>query len=182
MRQKLACHKGFTLIELIVVIAILAILMAVAVPAYSGVKRDAAAQVMEANCRQYYTAVKAAQAAGNYQVTGNDTKDRANINGLTSQAAVLMGVQPQVSPDYRNDIVLCYEGNYYKIWNFTADGRIRIKARETVNGVTKGVLLEETADGTLAFAFSSSSSLTTNFTADTTSAWKNYTTSGFIND
>ncbi len=44
-------RKGFTLIELVVVIAILGILMAIAIPRFSGVKDLAAKKAIEAEAR-----------------------------------------------------------------------------------------------------------------------------------
>ena len=54
--------KGFTLIELIVVIAILAIIDALAIPSFNGVREDAAKNVASANARSAYTAGMAAEA------------------------------------------------------------------------------------------------------------------------
>ncbi|MEW5922007.1 MAG: prepilin-type N-terminal cleavage/methylation domain-containing protein [Bacillota bacterium] len=48
---------GFTLTELMIVVAIVAILVAVAVPAYETVKEDAAAQAHAANMRTITSAV-----------------------------------------------------------------------------------------------------------------------------
>ena len=54
-------RAGFTLVELICVIAILGILVAVAVPSYRKVQNKAAEQVAMANARSEYSAGKAQQ-------------------------------------------------------------------------------------------------------------------------
>ena len=54
--------KGFTLIELIVVITILAIIAALAIPSFNGVRENAAKEVATANARTAYTAGMAAEA------------------------------------------------------------------------------------------------------------------------
>ena len=69
MISKLKNRKGFTLIELIVVLAVLAIIMAIAVPRFTGVqtqaKEDADAQTLlmiEKAAELYYAAEKPASA------------------------------------------------------------------------------------------------------------------------
>ena len=54
-------REGFTLIELICVIAILGILIAVAVPSYRGIQDNAARQVALSNARTNYSMGKAQQ-------------------------------------------------------------------------------------------------------------------------
>lgn len=51
MKEKLLRKKGFTLVELIVVIAILAVLTAIAIPAFSGLVKDARQQALETDAR-----------------------------------------------------------------------------------------------------------------------------------
>lgn len=53
--------NGFTLIELIVIIAILGILMLFLVPSFMGCAEDAKVQVRKANVRTVWTAAKAAE-------------------------------------------------------------------------------------------------------------------------
>ena len=56
-------QKGFTLVELIVVMAILAILAAIAVPKYSQVTENAKKSAIDANVRTIVSAVQLYQAA-----------------------------------------------------------------------------------------------------------------------
>lgn len=56
--------EGFTLVELICVIAILGILVAIAVPSYRGIQDKSAEQVAISNARSNYTLGKAAGHAG----------------------------------------------------------------------------------------------------------------------
>lgn len=55
---------GFTLIELIVVLAILAIIASLAIPAYSGLKESSGCRIAEANVRTILTAAKALEVGG----------------------------------------------------------------------------------------------------------------------
>lgn len=57
--QKIRGKEGFTLVELICVIAILAVLMAVAVPSYQKIQDQSAEQVAISNAKQEYSLGKA---------------------------------------------------------------------------------------------------------------------------
>ena len=60
--MKSSKKMGFTLIELIVVLAILAIIAALAIPSFNGLKADARKSVADANARTVYTAACADKA------------------------------------------------------------------------------------------------------------------------
>lgn len=69
--------KGFTLVELIVVIAILGILSLFLVPSFMGYAEDAKMQVAKSNTRTVWSAAKAVEAL--YQYNGNfDESDFVN--------------------------------------------------------------------------------------------------------
>ena len=62
--------KGFTIVELVIVIAVIAILAAVLIPTFSGVAEKANQSAALQNCRNEYTQAKVAIA-----VNGSDLKD-----------------------------------------------------------------------------------------------------------
>lgn len=63
--------KGFTLVELIIVIAVIAVLAAVAIPKFGAVKRDSNLRADQANAKIIATAV--ATAVSNGEVTSSNS-------------------------------------------------------------------------------------------------------------
>ena len=63
MRKLMTSRKGFTLIELMIVILIIAILVAIAVPVYLNSKKNAETRTCQANQRTVDGAVESYQAA-----------------------------------------------------------------------------------------------------------------------
>ena len=54
MFKKLSKKKGFTLMEMMIVVAIIAILMAIIIPTFTNAMKNAKAATDEANLRAYY--------------------------------------------------------------------------------------------------------------------------------
>ena len=65
MRSRMQNQKGFTLVELMVVVVILGILVAIAVPVYNNVTKQANQKAVEANLRTIDGAVMQYEAATN---------------------------------------------------------------------------------------------------------------------
>lgn len=84
LKKILKNKKGFTLVELMVVVAILGILVAVAVPVYSNVTDNAKKKTCESNIATIKSAVAVYQAGnnGNPPETLQDLVD-ADVNGNT---------------------------------------------------------------------------------------------------
>lgn len=73
--KKLFNKKGFTLIELIVVIAIIAALMLLIVPTMNGFVDTAKKQANTANAKSVYTAIQASKTAAATEVFGSKKMD-----------------------------------------------------------------------------------------------------------
>lgn len=74
--KNLKNKKGFTLVELIVVIAILGILALFLVPSFKGYSDDAKKQVAQSNARTVWEAAKIAETKAEYD---KDIKDKATL-------------------------------------------------------------------------------------------------------
>ncbi len=70
--------KGFTLAELLIVIAIIAVLIAIAIPTFSGALRNARLQTDHANIRSAYAMVMTANMMGKIDVNGTPTDGNAS--------------------------------------------------------------------------------------------------------
>ena len=79
-------REGFTLIELICVIAILGILIAVAVPSYRSIQDNAARQVALSNARTNYSMGKAQQEMVDAGVLGEDETEDYGYDPDTDSA------------------------------------------------------------------------------------------------
>jgi len=83
-------QKGFTLIELVVVIVILGILAAVAVPKFIDIQSDARISSVEGMAGGIRSAVSLARAQ--YLVTGDNTLDEISMSGDTVDVNVGTGI------------------------------------------------------------------------------------------
>ncbi|MEG2144511.1 MAG: prepilin-type N-terminal cleavage/methylation domain-containing protein [Oscillospiraceae bacterium] len=74
---------GFTILELVFVIAIIAIMVTLAIPAYRDLVEPASCAVAEANVRTVYTAAKVIEAQG--LLTGNPIADAGLVEKLLNE-------------------------------------------------------------------------------------------------
>ena len=82
MFKKLSKKKGFTLIEMMIVVAIIASLIAIIIPTFTGVLARANAAADEANLRAYYAEVVAKNLLGEGSLPSAGTIDKITVDGV----------------------------------------------------------------------------------------------------
>lgn len=82
MFKKLSKKKGFTLMEMMIVVAIIAILIAIIVPTFKGALDRAKAATDEANLRAYYAEVVAKKLLGEGDLPTAGTVNKITVDGV----------------------------------------------------------------------------------------------------
>lgn len=101
--------KGFTLIELIVVIAILGILSLFLVPSFMGYAEDAKEQVAKSNTRTVWSAANAVLASGKY----DPINDSEGLNDL---------VKDELGDSFRGEIDVVLANGILHDISYTSNG------------------------------------------------------------
>ena len=121
--------KGFTLIELIVVVAILVALMLMLVPRLTGFTDEATKTANTANARAIYTAIKASETA---KSTGMYGKGDATIKMCGDTVEVYKVFQDDAAP--KGTCSYVPEGDYVKYGTGTTEGRYPMPEPEASAG------------------------------------------------
>lgn len=131
--RKLMSKKGFTLVELMIVIVIMGILVAVAVPVYSAVTKNAEKKTCQSNQRIIKENIT------NYQMTGGP-------NGAPLDKADLI---TQVGGDNKNSTFLnMFEGGQLPACPTDVNSKYTITITETNGALTYGVACTSSAKDT----------------------------------
>ena len=91
LRKKLKSKKGFTLMEMLIVVSIIVILLAIAIPSFNNSLHKARTAADEANVRSYFAEVLVENMTNDGNTftrpgTGKDVKERMESLGYTLQA------------------------------------------------------------------------------------------------
>ena len=108
MFKKLSKKKGFTLIEMMIVVAIIAILIAIIVPTFKGALDRANAVADEANLRAYYAEVMADAILNNKDVSAPSATDKGGTITVSGVQYKLHGSATYSVDSAHNQLVITY--------------------------------------------------------------------------
>ncbi len=117
--KNLKNKKGFTLIELIVVIAILGILALFLVPQFMGYSQDAKEQVAKANTRSVWSAANAALTKSEYIKDLDITTDAKEQLGSSFKSEVTISIKTNTTTGKKYVESVTYENCSYNGTEFS---------------------------------------------------------------
>lgn len=86
LKKKLRSNKGFTLVEMVIVLAIIGVIAALAIPVYGNIMEKANQTADEANAKTVETAVAVYQAEeGALPSVGDETDAKAAFNAVVTE-------------------------------------------------------------------------------------------------
>lgn len=124
IRERLSSDEGFTLIELMVVVMIIAVLIAIAIPSFLGFRKSAQDRSAQSELRNVLLAEKAY-----WLENGDYTETGADITALEPNAVITADPATGVFLDENdaNADIVCMvrtadSGNTFSIWESSASG------------------------------------------------------------
>ncbi len=142
--------KGFTLVELMIVVVIMAILVAVAVPIYSAVTKNARTKTCKANKREIVSQVN------NYLMGSVDGKQHTNAGAFsitsdqnkgTVTGASGSGYEQSTIEGLFQTLPFCPSGNTYKVTITAPDAGTSTDADTTAKVEVEDVTATNALDG-----------------------------------
>ena len=103
--------KGFTLVELVIVIAIIAILAAVLIPTFAGVVRKANESAALQSARNAYTAIMAETDAKVEDVKGIETNGKKVLNVASKASPTEAETIIDLADYFNGDITVTFENS-----------------------------------------------------------------------